>query len=479
MKNRKVAVYPHGVWLFALLFSVLLASCGGGGSAQDPGGSSDISPGSNTDGQPQSGSSANPVSSQDSFKIKFIGNIDSRRPVSGVTVSLYRTGSQDPLKTIVTDVSGVADFSDMGPGKATLIYGYEVEEHKTVTLSALVDYEPGYLEIPTGSDPLEVAATVDVEFSGDHGEAIVGSLDPIFVGGLGSINGDVVSFSDVKVYKLGVQLDGRVSFLAQAMGAGSEPYKRYGFVLDQDLEEGKSYTGTFDYNYEPFSWSSDRYLERGVGQSLYREGVQFASLGGVGEAGYEGQQKAISEFPADIHVYSASSTTTDSGFTETRASQIMTDAFPTEELEFKFADFYLTDVVFADSPDSYSISWVKNGSDPATVLSIADSRTVFSDSSHSEVLKTYNLGVAVSPEASEFAFPRLEGDLKTWFTEFQQVPYKTQLAALWFYPNKPGFGEYARASMVCYGSLSRDAECIRAGFFKDSYNVVLAQELPW
>lgn len=172
MKNRKVAAYPQGELLFALLFSVLLASCGGGGSAQDPGGSSQISPGSNTDGQQQSGSSANPASSQDSYKIKFIGNIDSRRSVSGVTVSLYRTGSQDPLKTIVTDASGVADFSDMGPGKATLIYGFEVEEQKRVTLYALVDYEPGYLEIPTMEDALEVAATVDVEFSGGHGGAL-------------------------------------------------------------------------------------------------------------------------------------------------------------------------------------------------------------------------------------------------------------------------------------------------------------------
>ncbi|NUM34914.1 MAG: hypothetical protein HUU50_10240 [Candidatus Brocadiae bacterium] len=231
-------------------------------------------------------------------------------PLKDVYVILYYPNNKTIQETKITGNDGIADFGNIGRDTCTVTFAYDDRDAKKrmgnndrrdLYLHTMIEiptrhfiwkiFDKSYLhEINVTITPTPVAA-----------EEVI--IEPF--GSWDFVEGDPYNIVE-NVYSYNMQNDGKLSLLA-FLNSYPVGMVGYGYLLDQNSENGKNFIIPPNEIPKNLSWTSDRPASF-ISVSCYRKGVKyFLCEWGVApdEADISGIQKYAGNFPADVYFLSA------------------------------------------------------------------------------------------------------------------------------------------------------------------------------
>ena len=212
------------------------------------------------------------------LKVTIYNNPDDKTPVEGVIVFINSSSNKELINSMETNSNGVADFGNLSMDRVDLSYAYETTDEEGGTYRRITTGKG----IPVGNIDLYLyeyseehnpIASINANISGLPETYSYTNVFPFFDQSF-SPNGD--THSNINVYEENIQNDNKISLLAAAYDSNNEPTK-YGYLLDQDLENGNTYN--IDLNKDPSSISFT--TNRGISElyfSILRKGVWYSEL---------------------------------------------------------------------------------------------------------------------------------------------------------------------------------------------------------
>jgi len=357
-----------------------------------------------------------PAQSATRLSILVKDSLRGNQPVSGVTVALYDTDDRTIARTLTSDATGLADFGDIGRSRATVTIAYD--------LGGGMRYIDTYVDVPVGENLLYYMdemdggdgaagvpiAQVDLSLTNlpaDAGPTYIlpmlaywsPALDPVI------LNGTPVAATDL-------QDDGKLSLLALTHSSiDASTMISYGYLLDQTLTDGASYSiplGTSPFN---LGWSTNptanlglltiQAMRRGVEYLLAMPQMPQASSGTLAVAG---------DFPGDYFTVEAIEYA--SGFE--RYTNERHDTLP-QTVQVNLPDYDLSAFSFDAATGTYS--WQVTGSTPTDFVML--SLAVYDDSTQTST----EWNVYLPADATSWRLVELPAPADTWI----DVTSRTQL----------------------------------------------------
>jgi hypothetical protein len=318
------------------------------------------------------------------LKLTVRDNLTSGQPVAGVYVILHGAGGSVE-RTIQTGANGIADFGDIGRTRATLTVAHErvnagfTDREISTFVEALAGDVVYYLNTGGDFDPFSCQTSdtiIQVPTTGYPATADFAQLQPVF-----SFNFVNDTFTDVPVCPGAIQTDQKLSLLATAVEFDpvnfTQNLVKYGFLLDQTVTNGASYTVAFDRDPVLVGWSVTGGTANAVQVNATRKGVDFELAqffqepGQGGGAVSSGTLFVPTAFPADAFQVEAERFDFQNPDATAVGSSKKYSTLPTT-VTVPMPDYSFT--TFARDAGTGTFTWTLTGASPKDVLILSYSQ---------------------------------------------------------------------------------------------------------
>ena len=339
---------------------------------------------------------------------------DSGTPMPGVYLSIYQSDNKTIQETKLTDSNGVANFGSTG--RATVTAAYEGTANEDAEIQTVFGLPEGAYTIFMRDVGCQKVATVGVTATGISANATSSMLQPAFSGGL--VSGGTSTLSNVDICQEDVQTDGQLSLLALAFAGAN--LESYGFVIDQAVSEGASYTIVADKTPATLNWSAadPSRLPEFVSYGAVRKGVPYVASSitspsvAAASAVSFGTLRVADQFPADaFSVQAARNLASDTCTVYEKYVSFQTN------VDITFSDFDIS--AFAYTAGSELFSWQILGNSDKDQLTVS---TFFSATG-----RDVEWNLSIEPGVESLGLPDLPSEVQSWFERNQLIANRTSL----------------------------------------------------
>lgn len=357
---------------------------------------------------------------------------EANTPLEGAYAILHNTDNVTIERTIVTGVDGVADFGNIGRNTFTMTLAYESIGSKGKDKSRVFYYRTidTVVEFPTRVFTWEM----EIEDSQELGTINVNHTNvPVNTTEVGIrpfwwwTGNSPFNFTNVPVYSdEHLQNDGKLSILSMAnewkdtgQGYSAQVLIKYGYLLDQTVTDGATYTVDFNQNPVTMSWTSNLPLDHFHIEGRRKDLDEYDLNSWDRVPGLTSGTVPYAQFPCEMYWVQgergANPTETMMKYLEVNKRYDAARALPSS-VALTFPNLDIASASY--NVGNKTFSWTLTGTAPKDIAGVEFDRFYSSGPDYYDL----EWGILVDPATkTSITLPDLPSEIQSWFDDTQDI----------------------------------------------------------